>query len=132
MNQEVVWESIAKQLRIDDLPTKDPIKLSQDNAGHSFLNVRRLLGNIKNVAKKEQLFDPISSCLSANVFLGLKPQTMEEVTSRPKKSRQKLWMRVHPSLPNVCDKTSFPKKSDTVCWWRTWKIDWISALEDCS
>ncbi|XP_077459519.1 peptidyl-prolyl cis-trans isomerase FKBP3-like isoform X2 [Stigmatopora argus] len=65
MNQEVVWESIAKQLRIDDLPTKDPIKLSQDNAGHSFLNVRRLLGNIKNVAKKEQLFDPISSCLSA-------------------------------------------------------------------
>ncbi|XP_077578003.1 peptidyl-prolyl cis-trans isomerase FKBP3-like isoform X2 [Stigmatopora nigra] len=63
----------AGQLRSDNLPKKDLIKFSQDNASHSFLNEHRLLGNIKNVAKtakKEQLVDTITSCLSAK---SLKP-----------------------------------------------------------
>ncbi|XP_077459422.1 peptidyl-prolyl cis-trans isomerase FKBP3-like isoform X2 [Stigmatopora argus] len=125
MSQESVRESTAKQRRIDDLPKKDLIKLSQDNAGHSVLNEHRLLGNIKNVAKKEQLVDTISSCLSAKGFQAT--EMVEEVTrvhpslpnecdktNFPKKSYTKLW--VHPSLPNECDKTNFPKKSDTELW----------------
>ncbi|XP_077459420.1 peptidyl-prolyl cis-trans isomerase FKBP3-like isoform X1 [Stigmatopora argus] len=103
MSQESVRESTAKQRRIDDLPKKDLIKLSQDNAGHSVLNEHRLLGNIKNVAKKEQLVDTISSCLSAKGFQAT--EMVEEVT------------RVHPSLPNECDKTNFPKKSYTKLWY---------------
>ncbi|XP_077473211.1 uncharacterized protein LOC144086905 isoform X2 [Stigmatopora argus] len=61
-------ERTAEQHRSDGLPKKDRIKFSQDNAAHSFLNEHRLLGNIKNVAKtakKEQLVDAITSCLSA-------------------------------------------------------------------
>ncbi|XP_077475053.1 peptidyl-prolyl cis-trans isomerase FKBP3-like isoform X4 [Stigmatopora argus] len=80
----------CRQLRSDDLPKKDPIKFSQD----TFLNEHGLLGNIKNAAitaKKEQLVDAITSCLSAK---GLKPRMymVEEVTA-VKKSRQS----VHPS-----------------------------------
>ncbi|XP_077458128.1 peptidyl-prolyl cis-trans isomerase FKBP3-like [Stigmatopora argus] len=86
ISHDSVRESTAKQLRSDDLPKKCLIKLLKDNAAHSFLNEHRRLGNIKNVAKKEQLIDTISSCLSA---------------------------KVHPSLPNEHDKTNFPKKGDT-------------------
>ncbi|XP_077459424.1 peptidyl-prolyl cis-trans isomerase FKBP3-like isoform X4 [Stigmatopora argus] len=82
MSQESVRESTAKQRRIDDLPKKDLIKLSQDNAGHSVLNEHRLLGNIKNVAKKEQLVDTISSCLSAKGFQAT--EMVEEVTRQVK------------------------------------------------
>ncbi|XP_077461538.1 peptidyl-prolyl cis-trans isomerase FKBP3-like isoform X2 [Stigmatopora argus] len=49
-----------------------------------FLNERRVLGNIKNVAKtakKEQLVDAIMSRLSAK---GLKPRRLEEVTKQVK------------------------------------------------
>ncbi|XP_077468219.1 uncharacterized protein sacs isoform X6 [Stigmatopora argus] len=80
----------CRQLRSDHLPKKDLIKFSQD----TFLNEHGLLGNIKNgaiTAKKEQLVDAITSCLSAK---GIKPRmyTVEEVTA-VKKSRQSL----HPS-----------------------------------
>ncbi|XP_077454764.1 peptidyl-prolyl cis-trans isomerase FKBP3-like [Stigmatopora argus] len=64
----------ADQLRSDDLPKKDLINFLQDNAAHLLLNEHRLLGNIKNVsktAKKEQLVDAITNCLSPK---GLKPR----------------------------------------------------------
>ncbi|XP_077465809.1 peptidyl-prolyl cis-trans isomerase FKBP3-like [Stigmatopora argus] len=75
MADEPRREFAAEPLRSDDLPKKDLIKFSQDNAAPSFLNEHRLLGNIKNVVtkttKKEQLIDAITSCLSAK---GLKPR----------------------------------------------------------
>ncbi|XP_077462617.1 peptidyl-prolyl cis-trans isomerase FKBP3-like [Stigmatopora argus] len=78
MSQEPVWEWTAEQLRSDELPKKELIKLLQDNAAHSFVNEHRHLGNIKNVGKKEQLFDTITSCLSAK----LKAMETEEVTKQ--------------------------------------------------
>ncbi|XP_077463211.1 peptidyl-prolyl cis-trans isomerase FKBP3-like [Stigmatopora argus] len=72
------------EARSDDLPKKYLIKLSQDNAAHSFLNEHRPLGNINNVAKtakKEQFVDAIASCFSAK---GLKPWKLEEMTMQVK------------------------------------------------
>ncbi|XP_077463935.1 peptidyl-prolyl cis-trans isomerase FKBP3-like isoform X2 [Stigmatopora argus] len=72
--------------------------LLQDNAAHSFLNEHRPLGNIDNVAKtakKEQFVDAIASCFSANskaTETG-RDDHAGESCQRPKKSRQKLWMR---------------------------------------
>ncbi|XP_077482914.1 uncharacterized protein LOC144093356 [Stigmatopora argus] len=73
MADEPVRQLIAEQLRSDDLPKKDLIKLSQDNAAHSLLNEHRLLGNIKNVAKtakKEHLVNAITTSLSTNCCCG--------------------------------------------------------------
>ncbi|XP_077472252.1 peptidyl-prolyl cis-trans isomerase FKBP3-like [Stigmatopora argus] len=83
MSQELVRQWTAEQLRSDDLPKKNLIKVLRDNAAHSFLNDHRLLGNIKNVAKtakKEQLVDAIMSCLSAKC----KTTETEEVTKQVK------------------------------------------------
>ncbi|XP_077464965.1 peptidyl-prolyl cis-trans isomerase FKBP3-like [Stigmatopora argus] len=77
MADEPRREFAAQPLRSDDLPKKDLIKFSQDNAAHSFLNEHGLLGNIKNgaiTAKKEQLVDAITNCLSANVHPSLPNQ----------------------------------------------------------
>ncbi|XP_077461537.1 peptidyl-prolyl cis-trans isomerase FKBP3-like isoform X1 [Stigmatopora argus] len=84
MSRGPVSEWTAEQVRSGDLPKIDLIKFSHDNAGRSFLNERRVLGNIKNVAKtakKEQLVDAIMSRLSAK---GLKPRRLEEVTKQVK------------------------------------------------
>ncbi|XP_077568201.1 peptidyl-prolyl cis-trans isomerase FKBP3-like [Stigmatopora nigra] len=81
MNQELVPAWTAEQLRSDHLSKKNPIKLSQDTAAHSFLNEHRLLGNIKNgdiTVKKEQLVDAITNCLSAKFKA---TGSMEEVTA---------------------------------------------------
>ncbi|XP_077453302.1 peptidyl-prolyl cis-trans isomerase FKBP3-like [Stigmatopora argus] len=77
MSQQPVRVWIGEQLRSDNLPKKDLIKLLQDNAVPSLLNEHRLLGNIKNVvktAKKEQRVDAKTSCLSAKVYPSLPNQ----------------------------------------------------------
>ncbi|XP_077586641.1 peptidyl-prolyl cis-trans isomerase FKBP3-like [Stigmatopora nigra] len=68
MRWKIVWPWHAVQLRSGVLPKKDPINFLQHNVVHLILNERRLLENIKNVAKtskKEHLVDAITSCLSA-------------------------------------------------------------------
>ncbi|XP_077473323.1 peptidyl-prolyl cis-trans isomerase FKBP3-like isoform X2 [Stigmatopora argus] len=94
----------CRQLRSDDLPKKDPIKFSQD----TFLNEHGFLGNIKNgaiTAKKEQLVDAITSCLSAKFKA---TDTVEEVIAVKAKCPPKLTK----STLKKDDQTNFPKKGD--------------------
>ncbi|XP_077465122.1 peptidyl-prolyl cis-trans isomerase FKBP3-like isoform X2 [Stigmatopora argus] len=102
----------CRQLRNDDLPKKDLIKFSQD----TFLNEQGLLRNIKNgaiTAKKEQLVDPIMSCLSAK---GLKPRmyTVEEVTAVKAKCPPKLTRQTSPKRVTLVDGTLFDSNIPSV------------------
>ncbi|XP_077466523.1 peptidyl-prolyl cis-trans isomerase FKBP3-like [Stigmatopora argus] len=98
MNQTPVRKWTAEQLRSDDLPKKDLLKFLHDNATHLFLDERRLPGNIKNVAKTAKKEQHVRKrCKATKTVEKVKAAKIDEKTI---KSRQKLWMSVHPSLPN--------------------------------
>ncbi|XP_077454184.1 peptidyl-prolyl cis-trans isomerase FKBP3-like isoform X2 [Stigmatopora argus] len=118
MSQELVRTWTAEQLRRDDLPKKDLIKFSQDNAAHSFLNEHRLL---ENVAKKEQLLDAIMSCLS---------ETSTQVYQINAKEKVTRGMAVFDTnIPSHLNQMINSLANYLGACWKTWKIDWTSRLQ---
>ncbi|XP_077571769.1 peptidyl-prolyl cis-trans isomerase FKBP3-like [Stigmatopora nigra] len=75
------WWWTGKQLRRDNLPKKDPMKLSRDNPVHSFFKKNRNLRQIQNqteMSKRRQLLNAVM-----DEMLGRKTRNrVEEVMNR--------------------------------------------------
>ncbi|XP_036768380.2 peptidyl-prolyl cis-trans isomerase FKBP3-like [Manis pentadactyla] len=124
----------VEQLRSEERPKKDIMKILQDHGSDSFLAEHKLLGNNKKVAKtanKDYLVTAYNHLFESKRFKGTESisKVAEQVKNvklnedKPKETKSKETLGEGPpkytkSVLKKGDKTNFPKKGDVVhCWY---------------